>query len=73
MQVLKFGGTSVGDARAIALVVNIVRAEAARDPNTVVVTSAMRGVTDPVIPLGVTEVPFLQALERLGAGRLGDE
>lgn len=35
--------------------------------------TAMHGVTDPVIPLGVTEVPFLQALERLGAGRLGDE
>jgi aspartate kinase len=49
MQVLKFGGTSVGDARAIALVVNIVREEAAQDPNTVVVTSAMRGVTDQLI------------------------
>jgi hypothetical protein len=35
--------------------------------------TAMRGVTDPVIPLGVTELPFLQARERLWAGRLGDE
>lgn len=35
--------------------------------------TAMRGVTDPVIPHGVTEVPFLQALERLAARRLGDE
>ena len=49
MRVLKFGGTSVGDAKAIAQVVNIVRAEAARDPQTVVVTSAMRGVTDLLI------------------------
>ncbi len=49
MQVLKFGGTSVGDAKAIAQVVNIVRAEAARDPQTVIVTSAMRGVTDLLI------------------------
>lgn len=35
--------------------------------------TAMRGVTDPFIPHGVTEVPFLQALERMAAGRLGDE
>jgi aspartate kinase len=49
MQVLKFGGTSVGDARAIAQVVNIVHAEAADDPRAVVVTSAMRGVTDLLI------------------------
>jgi len=49
MQVLKFGGTSVGDAKAIAQVVAIVRTEAARDPDTIVVTSAMRGVTDLLI------------------------
>lgn len=30
---------------------------------------AMRGITDPVIPHGVSEVPFLQALERLAAGK----
>lgn len=29
--------------------------------------TAMRGITDPVLPSGVTEVPFLQALERLRA------
>src|SRR5512137_222022 len=49
MQVLKFGGTSVGDARAIAQVVSIVADQAAQDPNVVVVTSAMRGVTDLLI------------------------
>jgi hypothetical protein len=30
---------------------------------------AMRGITDPVVPQGVTEVPFLNALERFGAGK----
>jgi bifunctional aspartokinase / homoserine dehydrogenase 1 len=49
MQVLKFGGTSVGDAKAIAQTVSIVCDQAARDPETVVVTSAMRGVTDLLI------------------------
>jgi aspartokinase/homoserine dehydrogenase 1 len=49
MQVLKFGGTSVGNAEAIAQVVTIVADQAARDPNTTVVTSAMRGVTDQLI------------------------
>jgi hypothetical protein len=29
--------------------------------------TAMRGITDPIIPHGVTEVPFLQALESLAA------
>jgi bifunctional aspartokinase / homoserine dehydrogenase 1 len=49
MRVLKFGGTSVGDAKAIAQVVAIVADQAAHDPNVVVVTSAMRGVTDLLI------------------------
>ncbi len=49
MQVLKFGGTSVGDANAIAQTVAIILHEAERDPDTVVVTSAMRGVTDLLI------------------------
>jgi aspartate kinase len=49
MQVLKFGGTSVNDARAIGQVVAIVADQAARDRNLVVVTSAMRGVTDLLI------------------------
>jgi aspartokinase/homoserine dehydrogenase 1 len=49
MQVLKFGGTSVGDAKAIAQVVSIVADQATNNPNVVVVTSAMRGVTDLLI------------------------
>lgn len=49
MRVLKFGGTSVGDAKAIAQTVAIVADQAGRDPATVAVTSAMRGVTDLLI------------------------
>ena len=49
MQVLKFGGTSVNDARAINQVVSIVAGQRRSDPEIVVVTSAMRGVTDLLI------------------------
>jgi aspartate kinase len=49
MRVLKFGGTSVGDAKAIAQTIAIVADQVGRDPNTVAVTSAMRGVTDLLI------------------------
>jgi aspartokinase/homoserine dehydrogenase 1 len=49
MRVLKFGGTSVGDAKAIAQVVSIVADQAAGDPSLVAVTSAMRGITDLLI------------------------
>jgi len=52
MQILKFGGTSVGNADAIAQVVSIIAQQAVRDPNIVVVTSAMRGVTDLLINSG---------------------
>ena len=48
VQVLKFGGTSVGSAAAISAVVSIVRA-AAREHQVVVVVSAMSGVTDTLI------------------------
>jgi aspartate kinase len=49
MRILKFGGTSVGDAKAITQTVAIIREQAAQDHNTVAVTSAMRGVTDLLI------------------------
>jgi aspartokinase/homoserine dehydrogenase 1 len=49
MQVLKFGGTSVGNAQAFAQVAEIVQAARQRDANTVVVTSAMAGVTNQLI------------------------
>ncbi len=44
--VMKFGGTSVGGAQALAQVVEIVRRERTRWPRLVVVTSAMAGVTN---------------------------
>jgi aspartate kinase len=49
MQVLKFGGTSVENAKAIAQVVSILAQQAVQDPDVVAVTSAMRGVTDLLI------------------------
>jgi aspartokinase/homoserine dehydrogenase 1 len=48
VRVMKFGGTSVGDASCIARVVEIVRA-AARDSQVVVVVSAMSGVTNQLV------------------------
>ncbi len=47
MIVMKFGGTSVGDARSIRAAVGIVRSRLERRP--VVVVSAMAGVTDALI------------------------
>ena len=49
MQVMKFGGTSVGNAKAIAQTAAIVANQLSTDPRVVVVTSAMRGVTDLLI------------------------
>jgi aspartokinase/homoserine dehydrogenase 1 len=46
--VMKFGGTSVGDASCIGRVVEIVRA-AARESDVVVVVSAMSGVTNKLV------------------------
>jgi aspartate kinase len=48
LRVMKFGGTSVGDASCIARVVEIVR-KASRDSAVVVVVSAMSGVTNRLI------------------------
>ncbi|HUJ30424.1 MAG TPA: aspartate kinase [Candidatus Acidoferrum sp.] len=48
LRVMKFGGTSVGDASCIARVAQIVR-DASRDSSIVVVVSAMRGVTNSLI------------------------
>lgn len=46
--VMKFGGTSVADASAIARVVSIVREAAVHGP-TIVVVSAMSGITDELL------------------------
>jgi aspartokinase/homoserine dehydrogenase 1 len=48
IRVMKFGGTSVGDASAIKKVVEIVRS-AARESHVVVVVSAMSGVTNKLV------------------------
>lgn len=44
--VMKFGGTSVGSAKALAKVIQIVKDARAEYPRVVVITSAMAGVTD---------------------------
>ena len=44
--VMKFGGTSVGSARALAQVLDIIASQARRRDNVVVVVSALDGVTD---------------------------
>ena len=48
LRVMKFGGTSVGDAGCIGRVIEIVRA-AWRDSDVVVVVSAMSGVTNKLV------------------------
>jgi aspartate kinase len=48
VRVLKFGGTSVGDAACIQKVIEIIRAESL-ESNLVVVVSAMSGVTNKLI------------------------
>ena len=48
LRIMKFGGTSVGDATRIRKVVEIIR-EAARESEVVVVVSAMSGVTNRLI------------------------
>ena len=57
LQVMKFGGTSVGDASCIARAARIV-AEAARENAVVAVVSAMSGVTNRLV----------EAANRAGAG-----
>ena len=53
MRVLKFGGTSVADRAAIERLAAIVRAERDSDPRpgTLVVVSALGGVTDQLLAL----------------------
>jgi bifunctional aspartokinase / homoserine dehydrogenase 1 len=48
LRVMKFGGTSVGDASCIAKVVEIIRA-ASRESQVVVVVSAMSGITNKLV------------------------
>ncbi len=53
MQVLKFGGSSVGSEKAIGSVVEIVTQSLQNKPSIVVV-SAMHGVTDQLLMLAQT-------------------
>ena len=53
MQVLKFGGSSVGTTDAISKVIAIVKGRAQKTP-TIVVVSAMSGITDQLILLAQT-------------------
>lgn len=64
--VMKFGGTSVADADAIARVIDIVRASIAGDAPTVVVVSAMSGVTDRL--LGLAAAAEQRDGDRVSAG-----
>lgn len=52
--VMKFGGTSVGNAEAIGQAASLVKQESEGWDRTVVVVSAMRGVTDALINGAVT-------------------
>ena len=60
LQVMKFGGTSVGDAACIARTAQII-ADGARGSGCVAVVSAMSGVTNRLI----------EAAKRAGAGENG--
>jgi len=53
MQVLKFGGTSVGNSEAILKVIEIVNSRVNATP-TIIVVSAMSGVTDQLLLLAQT-------------------
>jgi bifunctional aspartokinase / homoserine dehydrogenase 1 len=52
LRIMKFGGTSVGDASSIKKVVDIIR-DASRESHLVVVVSAMSGVTNQLIEAAV--------------------
>ena len=64
MQVLKFGGSSVGSTDAISKVIAIVKARIQTKP-TIVVVSAMSGVTDQLILLGQTAAQGNQAYKMM--------
>jgi len=70
MLMLKFGGTSVGNADAIAQTVSVIASTKARDLHVSVITSAMSGVTDILVGSARAAAagqrqPFLDAREAL--------
>jgi aspartokinase/homoserine dehydrogenase 1 len=64
MQVLKFGGSSVGTIASISKVIAIVKARVQTKPSIVVV-SAMSGVTDQLILLGQTAAQGNEAYQTM--------
>ena len=64
MQVLKFGGSSVGTTDAISKVIAIVKERVQKTP-TIVVVSAMSGVTDQFILLGQTAAQGNEAYQTM--------
>jgi len=64
MQVLKFGGSSVGTTDAISKVIAIVKARVQTTP-TIVVVSAMSGVTDQLVLLGQTAAQGNEAYQTM--------
>src|SRR4051812_41967740 len=51
MRVIKFGGSSVGSAKALNCVASIVQGKLSTVPKLVVVVSALSGVTDSLLAL----------------------
>ncbi len=64
MQVLKFGGSSVANAANIRKVINIVQ-EATQKENTILVVSAMGGVTDNLLETGALAAAGNEAYKEL--------
>ncbi len=68
MQVLKFGGTSVADASSIQQVMHIIADAGARD-KTIVVASALSGVTNTLTEIGklaaLGDTAYLDRMEQL--------
>jgi aspartate kinase len=67
LSVLKFGGTSVGDARAFRQSATIARDAKAHDQNVIVVTSAMGKSPDPRDTIKVTDM-LLESARSAAAG-----
>ena len=68
MIVLKFGGTSVGDAEAIARAGRIVGTRA--DQGAVVVVSALAGVTNALIAIAEQAATLKKVRAAVGAGAM---
>ena len=64
MQVLKFGGTSVANADNISKVAGIIKNAAAKD-RTIVVVSALGGVTDLLLECGALAARADQSYKEL--------